>query len=94
MAGEFTEFFTELMFGSGAWFGLALFIALSFVVSYKARYSSGIWLFILLFLNFEYWGQLGGEISLDNNFVWSIIISYIAVALMGFMFYKDITKKG
>lgn len=92
MAGEFIEFFTELMFGSGAWFGLMLVLALAFIVAYEVKISSPVWFFILLFLNLEYWAQLGGEISVSSNFVWAIIITYVAMALMAGNFYTHLKR--
>jgi len=94
MAGEFIEFFTELLFGSGAWIGLMLILGFMFVVAYKVKYTSVLWIFILLFLNFEYWGQIGGEISITSNFMWSIIITYVAMLLMAANFIQAIRKRG
>lgn len=92
MAGEFIEFFTELMFGSGAWFGLILVLAVAFTVAYQIKLTSVLWIFILLFLNFEYWAHIGAEISISSNFVWAIIITYVAMALMGYNFYSFIKR--
>lgn len=88
MAGEFIEFFTELMFGSGAWVGLMLILGFSFIVAIKVRITSILWILILVLLSFEYWGQMGAEISISSNFMWSTIIVYVAVALMGYIFYS------
>lgn len=93
MAGEFIEFFTELMFGSGAWIGLMLILGFMFVVAYKVRLTSVLWIFILLFLNLEYWGQIGGEISIESNFMWSIIITYLAMVLMAAIFIDFLFEK-
>lgn len=90
MAGEFIEFFTELFFGSGAWLGLILILAILFVVAYTVKYSSVIWILVLIFLTFEYWDQVGGEISIQSSFVWAIIICFVGMALLGTMFIRDI----
>lgn len=92
MAGEFEALFNELLFGAGAWIGLMLMLGFMFIVAYKVKLTSVLWIFILLFLNFEYWGQIGGEIDITSNFMWSIIITYIAMVLMGANFIYGIVQ--
>jgi hypothetical protein len=39
MAGEFIEFFTELMFGSGSWIGLIIIVAILLVITGINKYG-------------------------------------------------------
>lgn len=94
MAGEFIEFFTELMFGTGAWLGIIIILAITLLVAYQAKYSSAVWFMVLLMLNFEYWQQIGGEIDVSSNFMWSIIISYMGMALMAIILLRDLGVVG
>ena len=87
------EIFDELLFGSGAWIGLMLILGFMFVIAYKAKYTSVLFLLILLFLNFEYWGQIGYAIDVTSNFMWSIVISYVAMVFMGLVLYHDIKHR-
>jgi len=48
---------------------------------------------ILLFLNFEYWAQIGYAIDVTSNFMWSIIITYVAMLFMGLILYHDIKTR-
>ena len=87
------EIFNELLFGSGAWLGLMLILGFMFLIAYKAKYTSVLFLLILLFLNFEYWDQIGYAIDVTSNFMWSIVISYIAMLFMGLILYHDIKDR-
>lgn len=77
------------MFGSGAWLGLILALALMLVVAVIVKYSSIVWLLVLIFLTFEYMGEMGGEISITSNFMWSVIICFVGVAVMAFNLLRD-----
>lgn len=87
MAGEFAEFFQELLFGvesGGAWIGLGLIISMAFLVTWKVKYAGIFWAIILVFLSVEY----AERISVSNNFMWSIAISLLATP---FLIWKVIT---
>ena len=86
---EIVEFFNELMFGSGAWFGLILIVSIALLVSYKAKYSSLIFIMILVFMGLNYWEEMGGKISVTSNFMWAIIIDFIGIIILGLVFLKD-----
>lgn len=90
MAGEFIEFFNELLFGSGAWIGLILILSIALLVSYKAKYSSIIFMMILIMLNWEYWGEVGDKILESSVFMWSIIISYMGIIILGAILLRDL----
>ncbi len=92
-ASNMLEIFDELMFGSGAWIGLILILGFMFVVAYRAKYTSVIFILILLFLNLEYWGQIGYQIDVTSNFMWSIVISYVAMGFMGVIVYHDLKAR-
>lgn len=87
---EIIEFFNELMFGSGAWIGLILILSIAFLVSYNAKYSSLVFIVILIFMGLNYWDEVGGKISLTSTFVWSIIIDFIGVIILGLILMKDV----
>lgn len=87
---EIVEFFTELMFGSGAWFGLLIILAIAFIVSYKAKYSSLVFIMILLFLGITYMDEVGNEISPTSMFVWAIIIDFVGVIILGLILARDL----
>jgi len=93
LAGEFIEFFTELMFGSGAWFGLIIILAICFLGAWKAKYSAPLWILILLFMGFQYLEQIGDEISVTNNFAWSWLIAWMGAGIIGFIFYQQLNTK-
>lgn len=93
MAGEFEDLLNEFMFGAGAWISLMLILGFMFIVAYKAKYTSILFLLILLFLNFEYWEQIGYAIDVSSNFMWSIIITYVAMIFMGLILYNDIKNR-
>lgn len=93
MAGEFEALFNEFMFGAGAWLSLMLILGFMFIVAYKAKYISVLFMLILVFLNFEYWAQIGYAIDVSSNFMWSIIITYVAMLFMGLILYHDIKNR-
>ena len=94
MASEIVEFFNVLLYGEGALFGLAIFMAIGILVAYRARFSSMIFFMILLLLNLNYWDAVGGFIDVSNNFMWSIIISYMGMAILAYIFVRDIGLVG
>jgi glycerol-3-phosphate acyltransferase PlsY len=69
MAGEFIEFFTELLFGSGHWIGLILFIVLMIVIGALNRYASIIGVVLGILLSFEY---------MKNSLGWDAIVIFIS----------------
>ena len=94
MAGEFVEFFEELMFGSGAWFGIIIILGLAFLISYNCKYSSMCFILILIFMGFNYLGEIGGNISASNSFAWAFFIDMMGVVILAFIFLRDIGVVG
>lgn len=90
LLSEIVELFNELLFGSGAWLGLILILSVAFLVSYKAKYSSIMFILILIFMGLNYWDEIGGKISLSSNFVWAIIIDFIGIIILSTVLYRDI----
>ena len=86
---EIVEFFNELMFGSGAWYGLILTLSIALLVSYKAKFSSLIFILILTFMGFRYLEEIGGMISVENSFCWAFIINCLGVVILGYIFLRD-----
>jgi hypothetical protein len=54
MAGEFIEFFTELMFGSGSWIGLIIIVAILLVITGINKYGGIIAMPIAILVGIEY----------------------------------------
>jgi len=44
VAGEFQEFFTELLYGTGSWLGLTLIVILFFAMLVKWKYAGVLFL--------------------------------------------------
>ena len=86
---EIVEFFNELMFGSGAWFGIILVLGICFLVAYKAKFSSIPFMMILIFMGYQYLEEIGGKISVENSFCWAFLISMMGVVILGYIFLKD-----
>ncbi len=82
MAGEFVEFFTELLFGSGHWIGLIIFIVLMIVIGALNRYASIIGVALGILLSFEYM-QYGLGWNAIIIFLSSFIIMIGDIALVG-----------
>jgi hypothetical protein len=57
MAGEFVEFFTELMFGSGSWIGLILIVVLLLLIGFINKYGGMLSMPISVLIFFEYINQ-------------------------------------
>ena len=91
---EIVEFFNELTFGSGAWFGIILILGLAFLISYKAKYSSMCFILILIFMGFNYLDEIGGNIALDNSFCWAFVIDMMGVLILGYIFLRDMGVVG
>lgn len=54
MAGEFTELFTELLFGTGSWIGLIIILVLMVIALASWKWSGILCLPISLMLGIEY----------------------------------------
>ena len=91
---EIIEFFTELMFGSGAWYGLILTLSIALLVSYKAKFSSMVFIMILTFMGFQYLQEIGGMISVENSFCWAFIINCMGIVILGYIFLRDMGVVG
>jgi len=87
---EVIEFFNELMFGSGAWFGIIIILGFAFMISYQCKYSSMCFILILIFMGFNYLGEIGGNISASNSFAWAFFIDMMGVVILAFIFMRDI----
>lgn len=83
------EVFNELLFGSGAWIGLILVIGICLLISSRIKYSGSIFMLILIFLSFEYWGR----ITATSMHAWFVIICLLGVLFHGFILYGDLRKK-
>jgi len=86
MSAEITEVFDELLFGSGAWIGLIIILAIMLPLSVKIKYSSVIWIIVMIFLEIEYFNN----ISRESNFMWAIIISLMAIGFFAYRIYEDV----
>jgi len=86
MSAEITKVFNELLFGSGAWIGLIIILAIMLPLSVKIKYSSVIWIIVMIFLEIEYYNN----IARSSNFMWAIIISLMAIGFFAYRIYEDV----
>ena len=87
--GLIDDLFAALLFGSGAWFGLLLIIAVCLLVSYQVKYSGVFFTLFLIFLGYQYLTNITNEAYMN---LWFMFISWGASALVFAMFYGDIKK--
>ncbi len=73
MSGEFQEFFNELLFGTGAWLGLIIIVAIIVIVTMREKLSSAIFLPICIFLGIQYFNSVPS----NSNLVWGAILMFI-----------------
>lgn len=78
------EFFTALLFGSGAWFTLIILLAVSLLVTSVVKYGSLPFIFILMFLGVEYLLN----VSQTSNFIYATIIAWGCIPLLIFIEVK------
>jgi len=85
MAGEFIEFFQELMYGSGAWIGLIIILGISLLVVAKVKYSSAPFAIIFLFLGIFYLNN----VAADADFIWAVLIIMWLLTLILFGLFSS-----
>lgn len=88
MAGEFTEFFNELLFGTGAWLGLILIVAIIALVTAKEKLTGGIFLPIAIFIGIEYFMNVPS----NSNFMWAGIIMFVMAIYCLAMLIKGVKR--
>lgn len=88
--GTIDELFTALLFGSGAWFGLLLIIAVCLVVAVAVRYSGVFFTLLLIFLGYQYLTHISNADYLN---LWFMFITWGASALCFGIFYGDYSAK-
>jgi len=76
---EAQEFFQELLFGSGAWLGLILIIAIMVLASAKTKIGGIPMLIIGIFVGIMYFDN----VDASTNFFWSGIIMFIISPILG-----------
>lgn len=86
---EIIDLFTELLFGSGAFFGLIIIIGLVLLISVQVKFSSPIFIVLLLFLAWEYFNHIS-DTTLN---AWYFLIVLMTCALLGYIFYRDMEKR-
>lgn len=84
MAGEFIEFFNELLYGSGAYLGLLIIVALLLFISIGVKYST---LFTVPFSVLMIAFYLANA-DPYNNFMWSSVIMVFVIILEIAIEYK------
>jgi len=85
---EIAELFTELLFGSGAWFGLILIFAIAVLVCYKVKEATIVFMIVLIFLSLEYLQHMADS----SMHVWYFLISLVEVCVLGAIFFKGLKK--
>jgi len=83
MAGEFTEFFTELLYGTGCWIGITIMLALFIAITVKWKYSSVLFLPVTVFMGIEY---------LNRDLGWQALILFLSSVFMLFFLVKELKK--
>jgi hypothetical protein len=73
MAGEFIEFFNELLFGSGAWIGAIIIVSIIALTTLRTKLSGAIFMPICVFLGMEYFSKVPS----NSNLMWIGILMYI-----------------
>ncbi len=89
----FEDLFNEFLFGAGAWVALILICGFMLLIGAYVRYSSILFVLILVFLFLMYLDEMGGQISVTSNFMWASIISLVAMGLMCINVYNDLGKR-
>lgn len=82
---ESAEFFTELLFGNGAWLGLAILLGILFLISIKVKYFGLFASVMSFFLGIQYFQTVTGASDLN----WCGILCMLSIP-----FYLLITFKG
>jgi hypothetical protein len=86
MAGEFIEFFNELLFGSGAWMGAILISAIILLVTYRVKYSGVVFMPICIFLGMQYLNT----VPANSNLMWIAILMFIMAIYSLAMLIRDV----
>ena len=85
-AGEFTEFFNELLFGTGAWLGAIIIAAVVLLVTFRVRYSGAVFMPICVFLGMQYLGTVNPQ----SNLTWiGVLMFVLAIYCLG-MLMRDV----
>jgi len=69
MAQTFEDFFFELLYGSGSWFGVLLLLAFIIGLLMRWKYSGVLLLPVTVFLAIDY---------LNNDLAWQSIIMFVS----------------
>jgi len=69
MAQTFQDFFLELLYGSGSWFGILLLLAFIIGLLMRWKYSGVLLLPVTVFLAIDY---------LNNDLAWHSIIMFVS----------------
>ena len=76
----FGDFFTELLFGAGAWIGILLILAIEVGLLLKWKYSGVLLLPVTLLLGIDY---------LTRNLAWQSIIMFVsAIFVLAYLVKK------
>jgi hypothetical protein len=84
MAGEFVEFFNELLFGSGSWLGLIIICILMLVLASMNKYAGIIAMPIGIFLSIEY---------ATRGLGWHAVLSMLAAIFCLYLGVEKVRKK-
>ena len=75
---DVTEFFTELLFGTGAWLGLLLILSIIFLVSLKDKMANYIFIPLTIFMGIMYLSN----IAEDSNFMYASILMFTTTFIL------------
>ena len=68
------EFWHELFYGEGKWFGIIVMLAIIIIVCKKAPYAAILFMPITIFLALDYFNKIPS----DNNFIWAALVMLFA----------------
>jgi hypothetical protein len=88
-SGDFTEFFQQLLFGTGAWLGAILIVSIIVIVTVKNRLSGAIFMPICIFLGIQYFNT----VSSSSDLMWIGILMFIMAIYSLSMLISGIKKE-
>lgn len=83
VAGEFIEFFDELLYGTGSWIGITLMLAIFLAMLVKWKYSGVLFLPITILMGIDY---------LNQDLDWQAIIMFLSSIFILLYLIKDLKR--
>jgi hypothetical protein len=87
-----TDFFTELLYGGGAWLYLFLILAIAFLVSWKVFWFSIISMVGMIFIGIQYI-EYGNAHGWTNELVYKVILLFFSAMIFLYVFAQAIRRE-